>query len=59
MFMPTLSAIRWNPVIRNYWNHLISAGKSKMVAVVACMRKLIVILNSMVAKKEAWNPDFA
>lgn len=58
LFMPTLSAIRWNPVIRNYYNHLISAGKSKMVAVVACMRKLIVILNSMVAKKEAWNPDF-
>ena len=59
LFMLTLSAIRWNPVIRNYWNHLISAGKSKMVAIVACMRKLIVILNSMVAKKEAWNPDFA
>ncbi|MGE0085953.1 MAG: IS110 family transposase, partial [Desulfococcaceae bacterium] len=34
-------------------------GKNKMVAVTACTRKILVILNSMVAKNEAWNPDYA
>jgi transposase len=52
--MPTLTAIRHNPVIREYYRRLVSAGKNKMVAVMACMRKLITILNSMVAKNEAW-----
>ncbi len=59
MHMPTLAAIRHNPVIRKYYQRLVSAGKIKMVAVTACMRKLIVIVNSMVAKKEAWNPKSA
>ena len=59
MYMPTLAAIRHNPVIRRYYQRLVSAGKIKMVAVTACMRKLIVIVNSMVAKKEAWNPKSA
>ncbi len=59
MYMPTLSAIRHNPVIRQYYRRLISAGKNKMVAVVACMRKLLVIINSLIAKNELWNPNFA
>lgn len=54
LYMPTLTAIRHNPVIREYYRRLVSAGKNKMVAVMACMRKLITILNSMVAKNEAW-----
>ncbi|MGE0087617.1 MAG: IS110 family transposase [Desulfococcaceae bacterium] len=56
MHMPTLAAIRHNPVIRKYYQRLVSAGKIKMVAVTACMRKLIVIVNSMAAKNEVWNP---
>ncbi len=56
MHMPTLAAIRHNPVIRKYYQRLVSAGKIKMVAVTACMRKLIVIVNSMVAKNEVWSP---
>ncbi|MGE0086271.1 MAG: transposase [Desulfococcaceae bacterium] len=59
MFMPTLAAIRHNPVIRIFYQRLVSAGKNKMVAVTACMRKLIVTVNSMVAKNEAWNPKSA
>ncbi|MEZ4525416.1 MAG: IS110 family transposase [Desulfobacterales bacterium] len=59
MYMPTLAAIRHNPVIRSYYQHLVSKGKNKMVAVTACTRKILVILNSMVAKNEAWNPDYA
>ncbi|MGE0086339.1 MAG: IS110 family transposase [Desulfococcaceae bacterium] len=56
LYMPVLAAIRHNPVIRKYYQRLVSAGKIKMVAVTACMRKLIVIVNSMVAKNEVWRP---
>ncbi len=59
LYMPTLAAIRHNPVIRSYYQRLLAAGKKKMVAVVACMRKIIVTVNSMLAKNEAWNPNFA
>jgi transposase len=59
LYMPTLAAIRHNPVIRSYYLRLVDRGKNKMVAVVACMRKILVILNSMVAKNEAWNTDYA
>jgi len=58
LYMPTLAAIRHNPVIRSYYHRLLATGKKKMVAVVACMRKIIVVVNSMLAKNEAWNPDF-
>ncbi len=57
MHMPVLAAIRHNPVIRRFYQRLLSAGKIKMVAVTACMRKLIVIVNSLVAKNEVWNPE--
>ncbi|MEZ4524707.1 MAG: IS110 family transposase [Desulfobacterales bacterium] len=59
LYMPTLAAIRHNPVIRSYYLRLADRGKNKMVAVAACMRKILVILNSMVAKNEAWNTDYA
>ena len=55
--MATLSAIRFNPVIKNFYNRLIQKGKIKKVAIVACMRKLITILNAMVKKHELWNPN--
>jgi len=54
LYMPTLSAIQHNPVIRNYYRHLLKQGKIKMVAVVACMRKLLTILNAIVKKNETW-----
>ena len=59
LYMPTLVAIQHNPVIRKYYNHLLKQGKVKMVAVVACMRKLLTILNSMVKKNESWKPKIA
>jgi transposase len=58
LFMPTLVAIRHNPAIRRFYEHLLAKGKTKMTAIIACMRKLITILNTMVAKNEAWNPKF-
>ncbi len=57
LFMPTLVAIRYNPVIREYYNRLVEKeGKSTMVAVIASMRKLLCILNAMLKKNEKWQP---
>lgn len=59
LYMPTLVAIQHNPIIRNFYNHLIKKGKNKMLAVVACMRKILVILNSMVKNNQIWEPKIA
>ena len=57
MFMATMSAIRYNPVIRVFHSRLIAARKPKKVAIVACMRKLLTILNAMLRDQAAWNPS--
>jgi transposase len=54
LYMATLAAIRCNPTIRTYYLRLTGSGKAKMVAVTACMRKLIVILNAMMKTKTRW-----
>jgi transposase len=56
LYMATLSAIRYNPVIRDFYQRLLDNGKEKMVAVVACMRKLLIILNAMARDQQPWNP---
>lgn len=48
LYMGTVSAVRFNPVIRSFYQHLLSQGKLKKVALVACMRKFLTILNAMV-----------
>jgi transposase len=45
--MAMMSAIQWNPVFKTTYEQLLAAGKPKKVAIVACMRKIIVTLNSM------------
>lgn len=55
LYMPTLVAVRHNPRIRNFYQHLLRLGKPKMVALVACMRKLLTILNTLVRNKTSWN----
>ena len=45
--MAAMVASRHNPVIRDFYQNLLAAGKAKKVALVACMRKLLVILNAM------------
>ena len=52
LYMATLSAIRFNLKIKSYYEHLIARGKVPKVAIVACMRKLLIILNSMVKNNE-------
>jgi transposase len=57
LFMPTLVAIRYNPAVKNFYERLLKAGKTKMTAIVACMRKIITILNSMVANNQPWREN--
>jgi len=59
LFMPTLVACHHNPVLKEFYQRLLEQGKSKMTALTAVMRKLITILNTMIAKKESWNPKIA
>jgi len=56
LYMATLSAIRHNPVIKKFYHRLLKKGKLKKVALTACMRKLLVILNTMVKTGQDWNP---
>ena len=54
LYMATLAATKWNPVIRGFYLRLIQAGKPVKVALVACMRKLLVILNAIVRDGQPW-----
>jgi transposase len=56
LYMGALAAIRFNPVIRQFYQRLVKAGKAKKVALTACMRKLLVILNTIVRKSTPWDP---
>ena len=56
LYMATLAATRCNPVVKVYYQRLRANGKKAKVALVACMRKLIVILNTMLARGQMWNP---
>jgi transposase len=58
LYMATLSATRYNPVIRSFYDRLIRNGKETKVALVACMRKLLTILNAMIRDHRSWNQDF-
>ena len=51
------AATRHNPVLKAFYRRLIAKGKEKKVALVACMRKLIVILNVMITRRQKWNPN--
>ena len=57
LYMGALVASQHNPVIRSFYQRLLAAGKSKKLALTACMRKLLTILNSMVKSGQRWNPN--
>lgn len=59
LYMATLSAVHHNQPIMTFYQRLIANGKLKKVALVACMRKLLTILNSMIKNNTEWNPHFA
>ena len=59
LFMAMLSAIQSNPRFKTTYTRMVAAGKSKKVAIVACMRKLITILNTMVKNGTVWDEKMA
>lgn len=54
LYMAILSARKFNPALKNFYDRLISRGKLKKVAMVACMRKLITIMNAMLRDNTSW-----
>ena len=54
LYMAVLSAIRYNPAIRTFYTHLTSRGKLPKVALTACMRKLLTMLNAMLRDQNRW-----
>jgi len=56
LYMAAVSASRWNPELREFHERLIRAGKAYRVAIVAVMRKLIVMLNSLLRDRRKWTP---
>lgn len=56
LFIATMSAVRHNPVIRAFRERLLAKGKPKMVVMVACMRKLLTILNAILRDRKPWQP---
>lgn len=56
LYMAALSAIRCNPQLKSFYRHLLSAGKPKMVALIAVARKLLTILNAMLRDQKPWQP---
>ena len=59
LYMAAHVAARWNPVLRAFHQRLRAAGKPPKVALVACMRKLLTILNAMLHHQQPWQPATA
>lgn len=58
LYMATLSATKFNPPIKIFYERLLAKGKTKKVAQVACMRKLLTVLNSMLRNQTDWDPNY-
>lgn len=59
LYMATMTAIRFNPIIKPFYKRLRENGKKKMVALVAAMRKLLILLNSLMRQQLSWNEFIA
>ena len=59
LYMGALVASRWNPVLRDFYQCLLAAGKPKKLALTACMRKLLTALNMMAKNGLRWKPNVA
>jgi transposase len=57
LYMAALVATKWNPVIKAFYHKLLARGKAKKVALVACMHKLLIILNAMVKHRTPWRTN--
>lgn len=56
LYMATLSAVRWNPVLKRFYERLINNGKRFKVAMTACMRKMLTYMNVMIRDGVDWQP---
>jgi len=54
LYMATLTAIRWNPVLKLHYQQLVARGRPKKVAIVACMRRLLTVLNAILRTDSPW-----
>ncbi len=59
LYMPMLSVIQFNPPIRAFYQRLIKKGKVRRVALIACMRKLLTMINAMLRNNSKWDPNYA
>lgn len=59
LFMPMLAVCRFNPKLKKFYQRLVDNGKTKMTALTATLRKLLTIINIMMAKGEMWNTEIA
>ena len=57
LYMVTLSAVRFNPVIKTFYDRLLAAGKSRKVALTACAHKMLRILNAMARTGQPWSDE--
>jgi transposase len=59
LYMAALAAYRWNPIVREFASRLQQQGKAFKVVITACMRKLLIILNTMIRNKTLWTPKIS
>lgn len=59
LYMAALAASRANPSLRAFYQRLVAAGKPKLVALTACMRKLLVLCNALCKQQAMWDPTMA
>lgn len=57
LYMAALAATKWNPVIKAFYHQLLARGKAQKAALVACMHKLLIILNAMVKQRTPWRAN--
>ena len=58
LYMAAVVGVKHNPVLRRFFERLRAAGKAFKVAVTACMRKLLTILNAMLRHNRQWDPAY-
>lgn len=58
LYMAALSATQYNQKIQEFYDRLLDRGKAKKTALVACMRKLLVVMNTMMKNGTHWNPEY-
>lgn len=59
LYMATIAASRFNPMIKEFYKRLCEKGKPKKVALIACARKLLIILNALIRDQSSWNPQIS